>query len=117
MSRISRRQMVRGALLGAAALGVRGLAEAQQSVPDVTRAGTPGSAIAPPVGVTICPRTIGGIKSFLSSLKSMQWIRTQIVSDCLTSKRQITHGFEKLNFSVPDSDSLRVALEIAPAGV
>ena len=24
-------------------------------------------------------------------------------------------GFEKLNFSVPDSDSLRVALETAPA--
>jgi inosine-uridine nucleoside N-ribohydrolase len=53
MSRISRRQMMRSALLGAAAMGARGLARAQQSVPEVTRAGEPGSTILPPNGVAV----------------------------------------------------------------
>jgi inosine-uridine nucleoside N-ribohydrolase len=60
MNGISRRQMVRGALLGAAAMGVRRLAAAQQSVPEVTRAGAPGSAIIPPAGVAVeTPRLTG----------------------------------------------------------
>src|SRR6185369_13210105 len=50
MSRISRRQLVRGALFGAAAIGAGALAEAQQPAPEVTRAGAPGSAIIPPNG-------------------------------------------------------------------
>src|SRR3954469_14021549 len=53
MSELSRRQLIRGALLGAAAMPVRGLAGAQQSVPDVTRAGAPGSAIIPPNGLRV----------------------------------------------------------------
>jgi len=53
MSGFSRRQMIRGALLGTAAVSLRGLAEAQQPVPEVTRAGTPDSAIIPPGGVAV----------------------------------------------------------------
>ena len=53
MSEMSRRQMMRGALLGAASMGVRGLARGQQSVPEVTRAGAPGSTILPPNGVEV----------------------------------------------------------------
>src|SRR6476660_6617472 len=60
MSGISRRQMVRGALLGATAIGVRALAQVQQSVPDVTRAGAPGSTIIPPAGLAVDrPRLTG----------------------------------------------------------
>jgi len=53
MSGFSRRQMIRGALLGTAAVSLRGLAEAQQPVPEMTRAGTPDSAIIPPGGVAV----------------------------------------------------------------
>jgi inosine-uridine nucleoside N-ribohydrolase len=53
MNGISRRQMMRGALLGAAAMGVGGLARGQQSVPEVTRAGASGSTILPPNGVQV----------------------------------------------------------------
>jgi inosine-uridine nucleoside N-ribohydrolase len=53
MSGFSRRQMIRGALLGTAAVSLRGLAEAQQPVPEVTRAGMPDSAIIPPGGVAV----------------------------------------------------------------
>jgi len=45
--------MIRGALLGTAAVSLRGLAEAQQPVPEMTRAGTPDSAIIPPGGVAV----------------------------------------------------------------
>jgi inosine-uridine nucleoside N-ribohydrolase len=51
MTGISRRQLMGGALLGA--LGIRAVAQAQQSVPQVTRAGAPDSAIIPPAGVPI----------------------------------------------------------------
>ena len=53
MSGFSRRQMMRGALLGVAAVGIRRLAEAQQPVPEVTRAGALDSAIIPPSGVLV----------------------------------------------------------------
>ncbi len=62
MSRFSRRQIVRGALVGAAAIGIRGLAEAQQSVPEVTRAGAPGSAIIPPSGVPVEKPRLTGVR-------------------------------------------------------
>ena len=62
MSGLSRRQMMRTALLGAAAVGVRGLAEAQQSVPDVTRAGAQGSAIIPPDGVPVAKPRLTGVR-------------------------------------------------------
>jgi hypothetical protein len=53
MSGFSRRQMIRGALLGTATVSLRRLAEAQQPVPEVTRAGTPDSAIILPGGVAV----------------------------------------------------------------
>jgi inosine-uridine nucleoside N-ribohydrolase len=62
MSGMSRRQVVHGALLGAAAIGLRGLAEAQQSVPDITRAGAPGSAIIPPGGVPVEKPRLTGVR-------------------------------------------------------
>jgi hypothetical protein len=62
MSGISRRQVMRGALLGAAAMSLRGLADAQQSVPDVTRAGAPGSAIIPPNGVPVDKPRLTGVR-------------------------------------------------------
>jgi inosine-uridine nucleoside N-ribohydrolase len=62
MSGFSRRQIVRGALLGAATLGIRRLVEAQQPVPPVTRAGTPESAIIPPGGVAIEQPRLTGIR-------------------------------------------------------
>lgn len=62
MSDISRRQILRGALLGTAAIGIRGVAQAQQSVPDVTRAGAPGSAIIPPGGVPVERPRLTGVR-------------------------------------------------------
>ncbi len=62
MSGISRRQMMRGALLGTAAMGVRGLARGQQSVPEVTRAGAPGSTILPPNGVAVPKPRLTGVR-------------------------------------------------------
>ena len=62
MSGISRRQMMRTALLGAAAVSVRRLAEAQQSVPDVTRAGAQGSTIIPPGGVPVEKPRLTGVR-------------------------------------------------------
>lgn len=62
MSGISRRQMMRGALLGAAAMGVRGLARGQQSVPEVTPAGAPGSTIRPPNGVPVSEPRVTGVR-------------------------------------------------------
>jgi inosine-uridine nucleoside N-ribohydrolase len=62
MSGISRRTLVRGALFGAAAISVGRLAEAQQSAPDVTRAGAPGSAIIPPNGVPIEKPRVAGVR-------------------------------------------------------
>jgi inosine-uridine nucleoside N-ribohydrolase len=62
MHRFSRRQMIRGALLGAAATGVHGLAHGQQAVPDVTRAGAPGSTIIPPNGVAVSTPKLTGIR-------------------------------------------------------
>jgi inosine-uridine nucleoside N-ribohydrolase len=54
--------MMQGALLGAAAMSLPGLAEAQQSVPDVTRAGAPGSVIIPPGGVPVDKPRLTGIR-------------------------------------------------------
>src|SRR5947209_17956178 len=62
MNGISRRQMMRRTLLGAAAVGVGPLTHAQQSVPDVTRAGVPGSAIIPPNGVPVAKPRLTGIR-------------------------------------------------------
>ena len=62
MSGISRRQMMRGALLGATALGVRALAQAQQPVPDITRAGAPGSTIIPPAGLPVDKPRLTGVR-------------------------------------------------------
>lgn len=62
MSGISRRQMMWGALIGAAAMGVRGLARGQQSVPEVTRAGDPGSTILPPNGVPVSEPRLTGVR-------------------------------------------------------
>jgi inosine-uridine nucleoside N-ribohydrolase len=62
MTGISRRQMMRGALLGAAAIGAGQLTAAQQSVPDVTRAGVPGSTIIPPNGVPVTKPRLTGIR-------------------------------------------------------
>ena len=62
MSGISRRQIMRGALLGAAAIGVGGLTGAQQSVPDVTRAGAAGSAVIPPNGVAVEKPRLTGVR-------------------------------------------------------
>ena len=62
MNRVSRRQMIRNALLGAAAMGVHGLARGQQAVPDVTRAGAPGSTIIPPNGVAVSTPRLTGIR-------------------------------------------------------
>ena len=62
MSGISRRQMVHGALLGATAIALRGFAEAEQSVRDVTRAGAPGSAFIPPTGVLVEKPRLTGIR-------------------------------------------------------
>ena len=62
MNGISRRQMMRGALFGAAAIGVSRLAHAQQSVPDVTRAGAPGSTIIPPNGLPVEKPRLTGIR-------------------------------------------------------
>jgi len=62
MNRISRRQMIGNSLLGAAAMGVHGLARGQQAVPDVTRAGAPGSTIIPPNGVAVSTPRLTGIR-------------------------------------------------------
>src|SRR5262245_4798450 len=64
MSGISRRQMMRGALLGTAAMGIRGLSREQQqpSVPEVTRAGAPGSTILPPNGVSVPKPRLAGVR-------------------------------------------------------
>ncbi|HEY7284857.1 MAG TPA: nucleoside hydrolase [Vicinamibacterales bacterium] len=62
MNRVSRRQMIRNALFGAAAMGVPGLVRGQQSVPDVTRAGAQGSVIIPPNGVAVSTPKLTGIR-------------------------------------------------------
>jgi inosine-uridine nucleoside N-ribohydrolase len=62
MTEISRRQMMRRAMLGAAAVCVRGRASAQQSVPEVTRAGAPGSTILPPNGVAVAQPRLTGVR-------------------------------------------------------
>jgi inosine-uridine nucleoside N-ribohydrolase len=62
MSEISRRQMIRGSFLGAAATAVERLAYAQQPAPEVTRAGAPGSAIIPPNGVPVEKPRLTGIR-------------------------------------------------------
>lgn len=62
MSGISRRQMMRGAMLGAAAMGVGLPAMAQQPVPEITRAGAPGSAIVPPNGVPVEKPRLTGVR-------------------------------------------------------
>jgi purine nucleosidase len=62
MADISRRQMMRGALLGAAATAVGRITHAQQPAPDVTRAGAPGSAIIPPNGVPVEKPRLTGIR-------------------------------------------------------
>jgi hypothetical protein len=53
---------MQGALAGAAAMGVRGLARGQQSMPEVTRAGTAGSMILPPNGVSVPKPRLTGIR-------------------------------------------------------
>jgi inosine-uridine nucleoside N-ribohydrolase len=53
MTDISRRQMMRDTLMGVAALSLAGVAPGQQSVPEVTRAGSPGSTIIPPNGLHV----------------------------------------------------------------
>jgi inosine-uridine nucleoside N-ribohydrolase len=62
MNGVSRRQMIRSALVGAAALGAHGLARGQQTVPDVIRAGAPGSTIIPPNGVVVSTPKLTGIR-------------------------------------------------------
>lgn len=62
MNGISRRQMMRSVLVGAAATGVRRLAWGQQSVPEVTRAGDPGSTIRPPNGVAVAKPRVSGVR-------------------------------------------------------
>ena len=49
--------------------------------------------------------------------RSHEYICEETGDEVVLMKDRAGHviGFEKLNFSVPDSDSLRVALETAPA--
>ena len=48
--------------------------------------------------------------------RSQEYICEETGNEVVLMKDRAGHviGFEKLNFSVPDSDSLRVALETAP---
>jgi inosine-uridine nucleoside N-ribohydrolase len=46
-------------------MGVRGLARAQQSVPEVTRAGDPGSTILPPNGVPVPAPRLTGVRQVI----------------------------------------------------
>jgi inosine-uridine nucleoside N-ribohydrolase len=62
MSGMSRRQLVRSAVLGAAAMGVGALARGQQPAPEVTRAGAPGSTIIPPAGLPVDTPRLTGIR-------------------------------------------------------
>jgi inosine-uridine nucleoside N-ribohydrolase len=62
MIEISRRHMMQSALLGAAAMGVQGLAHGRQSVPEVTRAGAPGSTILPPNGIAVSSPRLTGVR-------------------------------------------------------
>jgi hypothetical protein len=49
--------------------------------------------------------------------RSQEYVSEETGDEVVLMKDRDGHviGFEKLNFSVPDSDSLRVALETAPA--
>ena len=49
--------------------------------------------------------------------RSQEYVCEETGDEVVLMKDRAGHviGFEKLNFSVPDSDSLRVALEAAPA--
>ena len=49
--------------------------------------------------------------------RSQEYICEETGDEVVLMKDRAGHviGFEKLNFSVPDSDSLRVALETSPA--
>lgn len=62
MSGISRRQMMRGLLLGAATLSARGLAQEQSAVEDVVRAGDPESTIIPPHGIPIAKPRLQNVR-------------------------------------------------------
>ncbi len=62
MTGISRRQMIRGALIGAASIASRGVADAQRAVPEVPRAGAPGSEIIPPGGVPVDRPRLTGVR-------------------------------------------------------
>ena len=62
MDGISRRQMVRGLLLGTAAISVRGMAEEQVTMEEVVRAGDPGSTIIPPHGIPVDKPRLQGVR-------------------------------------------------------
>jgi inosine-uridine nucleoside N-ribohydrolase len=62
MSGVTRRQLVRGALMGTALMGTRGWLAGAQSMSPVTPAGAPGSAIIPPTGIAEDKPRLQGIR-------------------------------------------------------
>ncbi len=62
MSDVTRRQLVRGALIGTALMGTRRWLAGAQSVSPVTPAGAPGSAIIPPTGIAEDKPRLQGIR-------------------------------------------------------
>ncbi len=62
MSQLSRRQVMRGLLAGAAAIGTGARAAEKSAVEDIVPAGAPGSSIIPPSGILVPEPRLQGIR-------------------------------------------------------